>query len=81
MFDNVSIVVKIDRPTPNHVRASQWRIFLASHWRVLPSKGTKVYLIFSLKALFAPHEAQKHIGASSEDIARPVWRGVYATGG
>ena len=29
----------------------------------------------------SPHEAQKHIGASSEDIARPVWSGVYTTGG
>ena len=41
--------------------ASHWVVFLASHWRVLPSKGTKVYLILSLKALFAPQRAQNDI--------------------
>ena len=40
---------------------SHWGVFLASHWRVLPSKGTKVYLILSLKALFAPQRAQNDI--------------------
>ena len=40
---------------------SHWGVFLASHWRVLPSKGTKVYLILSLKALFAPQRVQNDI--------------------
>ena len=40
---------------------SHWGVFLAAHWRVLPSKGTKVYLILSLKALFAPQRAQNDI--------------------
>ena len=39
---------------------SQWGFVLASHWRVLPSKGTKVYSRLSLKALFAPQRAQKY---------------------
>ena len=49
------------RTPPQPVRASHWGFVLASHRRVLPSKGTKVYSRLSLKAIFAPPEAQMDI--------------------
>ena len=48
----------------------------ASHWRVLPSKGTKVYSRLSLKALFAPHGAQIGIQSIFQGLHSPQGRGV-----